>query len=452
MALVLLAAVLFFIASALPQRMATTVMMLLVPFQTVESFAGSSTMLLAYVVFVALLLRGERVQVPMMWSFVVLLMWYLISTSLQHPATYSQHAVYVVTLISTFLVFWLCHDVTNRFEKPTSIINVFIWMNLLIVVYCLIQLWIGPGGRFHLFGLSELAMTRVREDGRLTGPFQSAEITAQYLVIMVFVILHQFWYAQGAWWRRGLILLIAVDLGLLVATGSRGEFLLLIGGCGIYLWLFRTRLGPVRALGLAISGSAVLAASSLIIITYTPFGNLFERLEATEIQAGVPDTREVVWPAAWNEIKKRPLIGHGPRLRFFLEDRGTVYPEHTYIPYPHSLYLSLLFTVGVPGLILYLWIQWRVLARCWRAISSTNEDCYATDLARTGVLIILLFLIDGIKIEQTRISLVDYWHFWFGLLGVLWAFAGQAGRRAENPAQHAAEIEVIPVSNAVSHR
>jgi len=67
----------------------------------------------------------------------------------------------------------------------------------------------------------------------------------------------------------------------------------------------------------------------------------------------------------------------------------------------------------------------RVFARCWRAMSRPEGDAYATDLARTGVLVITLFLIDGIKIEQTRLALSDYWHFWFGLLGVLWAFSGR---------------------------
>ena len=424
-ALILLAALLFFIASALPQRIATTVMMLMVPFQAVESFAGTSTMLMAYVVFVALLIRGERVQVPMLWSFVVLLVWYLISMSLQHPSTYSQHAVYIYTLISAFLVFWLCHDLTNRFERQSSAINVFIWMNVLIVIYCFVQLWIGPGERFKLFGLSEISMTRVRADGRLTGPFESAEITAQYFVIMIFVVVHQYWYTHDAWVRRGLILLIATNVGLLVATGSRGEFLLLIGGAGLYLWLFRRRLGVMRAIGLALSGAAVLAVTSLIIISYTPFGNLYDRIQRTEIQAGIPDTREVVWPTAWNEITKRPFIGHGPRLKFFLEDRGKFYPHHTSIPYPHSLYLFLLFTVGVPGLILFVWTHGMVFVRCWRAMSRAEGDPYAQDLARTGVLVIFLFLVDGIKIEQMRLALMDYWHFWFGLLGVLWAFSGQ---------------------------
>lgn len=423
---VLLAALLFFVASALPQRIATTLMMLLVPFQTVVTFAGTSSMVIAYLVFIALLLRGERVQVPMLWNFVVLLLWYLISISLQHPSTYVQHAVYIYALVSAFLVFWLCHDLVGRFKEPTSIINVFIWMNVLVIVYCAIQLWVGPGGRFRLFGLSDLSITRVREDGRLSGPFESAELTAQYFVVMVFLILHQFWHAESGWSRRGLILLIAINIALLVATGSRGEFLVLLGGCGLYLWLFRRRLGVMRALGLALSGSAVLAASSLIILTYTPFGGLFDRLQRTEIEAGVPDTRAVVWPTAWREIEKRPIIGNGPRMHFYLEESGKVYPHHTYIPYPHSLYLYLLFTVGIPGLILFLWTQGKVLARCWRAASAGGGDSYSEDLARTGVLIIVLFLIDGLKIEQMRLSLADYWHFWFGLLGVLWAVAGRA--------------------------
>src|SRR5690606_17162830 len=157
----------------------------------------------------------------------------------------------------------------------------------------------------------------VRPDGRLTGPFLSSEITAQYLVIMQFLILHEFWHTESRWFRRGLLALGAANLACLVATGSRGEFLLLIGGMGVYLWLFRHRLGVVRAVKFLISGVIALTATGLIVVNFTLFGVLFERLKETEFnEQGVPDSREVLWAEAWPRVLERPMTGHGPRLRF----------------------------------------------------------------------------------------------------------------------------------------
>src|SRR5690606_5969502 len=115
--------------------------------------------------------------------FLALLLWYSISMSLMPPSTYSQHIVYMYTLVSAFLVFWLAYDLTTRFQDARTVVNLFVITNILVGLYCAVQLWIGPGERFVAFGIDAIHMTRVRADGRLTGPFQSSEITAQYLVL-----------------------------------------------------------------------------------------------------------------------------------------------------------------------------------------------------------------------------------------------------------------------------
>ena len=417
--ILILAIVLFVLASALPQKAATTALLILFPYQTIDTRFGSSSVVLAFVVFLAFLLKGDRVRLPMLGRILFLLLWYLVSMSLMPPSTYVQHGVYVMTLFSAFLVFWLCYDLSGRFEKDTSMVNVFIVMNVGVVVYCVIQLVIGPGERFVLFGIEEINMTRVRADGRLTGPFESAEITAQYLVLAQFLILHQFWYSETGWFRRFLAGLAVTNFGLLIATGSRGEFLVFIGGALIYLWLFRRQLGVMRAISLAVGGAIVLTATALIVTNFTQFGNLFDRLGETEFdEQGIPDTRQAVWPPTWKAIKESPMIGHGPRFRFFQEGRGVRYEDHEYLAYPHNLYLFLLYTVGAPGLMLFLWLLGSIMYRCWRSMSLPNAPPYYADLAKTGVIVLLLFLIDGIKIEQMRLNLADYWHFFFGLCGV----------------------------------
>src|SRR5690606_33890232 len=134
-------------------------------------------------------------------------------------------------------------------------------------------------------------MTRVRADGRLTGPFQSSEITAQYLVLMEFLIINQYWHSENKAWKRVLFAVGTCNLAFLVATGSRGEFLLLIGGAAVYLWLFRRRLGLMRTLVLAAGGALTLLATALIVINFTEFGELFTRLANTELnEQGIPDT------------------------------------------------------------------------------------------------------------------------------------------------------------------
>jgi O-antigen ligase len=419
-AILALATLLFITASALPRRISIAVLVLLIPFQAVETRFGTSSIILAYVVAIALVLRKEKIALPLLPQIVFLLLWYLISMSAMHPSTYIHHGVYIFGLISAFFVFWLGYDLAVRARSELTVVNLFIVTNWLVAVYCVVQLWLGPGERFVLFGIDEINMTRVRADGRLTGPFESAEISAQYFVLMQFLILHQFWYVRTSWVKWALGALLALNMAFLVATGSRGEFLVLIGGGGLYLWLFKKRLGLGLTIALAAGGALAITATALIVVNFTQFGNLFDRLQETEFtEQGIPDTRQNTWPAAWAQIVKDPIIGHGPRLRFPLEDKqGVRYDHHEYIKYPHSLYLFLLFTVGVPGMLVFLWFLLSIMYRCWRAMSHFDSSPYYADLARTGFLLVLLFLIEGIKIDQMRFNLADYWHFFFALCGV----------------------------------
>jgi hypothetical protein len=427
--ILILATILFIAASALPQKVAATAMMVLAPVQFIDTRFGSSSVVLAYVVFIALLLRRDSVRLPLLPQFLFLLLWYLVSMSQMPQSTYIQHAVYMFVLVSAILIFWLCYDLADRFDSPSGIGAVFVILNLLVVIYCAAQLWIGPGERLVFFGIHDMSMTRVRADGRLTGPFESAEITAQFFVIMEFIVIHQIRYTKTAWIRNALIIMAVLNLGFLVATGSRGEFLLLIGGGVMFLWLFRRRLGLARTIGLAVAGTIAITATALIVVNLTQFGGLFDRLERTEFnEHGIPDTRQYYWPATWQEIVKSPIVGHGPRYQFFNEHRGQRYPDHEYLPYPHNLYLYLLFTVGVPGLALYMLLLVTILFRCWRAMSVPNAPPYWSDFARIGVIVIVLYVVDGIKIDQMRLGLADYWHFFFGLCGAFVAAASQVDK------------------------
>lgn len=424
--MLLLATGLFFAAYSLPQIVGSTVLLVMIPVQPVDTRVGSANVLLAFVIFLAMLLRRGEVRLPLLRQILILLFCYLLSMSFVPPSLYEQHAIYMIALISAILVFWIAYDLTFRYRSLRGIIAVLLAINLVVIVYCAIQLYVGPGQKVSFFGINELTMERARWDSRLTGPFAATGLTSEYLVIMVFVILHQVFFTKKAWIRRGLIALATVDLSFLIATGNRGGFLTLLGGSMIFLWLFRKELGGQRVVKLLISGTVMLTLVSVIVVSYTDFDRLFSRLSDTTFEEGVPDTRQVVWPMVWKKIIQRPLLGHGPRYSMLGARTGEQYEGYEHEPYPHNLYLFLLSTVGLIGLIAFMNLTIRPLYRCWQTMSLSNLSLEHAAFAKTGVVVMIVFFVDQLKIEFMRITFVDYWHFIFALFGIFVAACDQA--------------------------
>ena len=250
----LLATLLFFIAYSLPQKIAATGLILLIPFQPVSTRMGTANVILTFILFFALLMREKNIRLPMLPQILIVLFVFLVSMGLTHPGTWKDHGLYMVYLISAFLVFWLTYDLALRVRSFDRVVQLFILINVFVVVYSLIQLIAGPDHKVRVFGMEEFALNHLRSDRRLTGPFGSAGIMAEYLVIMVYVSFQQFIVTDNRRYRRFLIALTGFNLFLLVATGNRGGFLTLIGAAILYLWMSRRLLGPVRTMAVAITG------------------------------------------------------------------------------------------------------------------------------------------------------------------------------------------------------
>ena len=442
-----LAVILFIIAYSLPPKVSGIALLILIPFQPIDTKYASANVALVFVLFIALLIKGVRVKVPMLPQIGALLFIYMVSLGISHPPTLGQHGVYVFALVSAFLMLWIAYDVSMRVDGMRDVVNFLLIMNIFIVIYSFIQIIAGPGERVVLFGINELHMMRVRADRRLTGPFGAAGIMAEYLVIILFFILYQFLTSRDFWARIGLALLAATNLMLLVTTGNRGGFLVLIGAGLMFLWLFRKVLGPVRTMGIAAAAIVVLAISSLVAINLTEFDRLYERLAKTEVDSGVPDTRAIVWPVAWEAITEKPILGHGPRLRFDGEEDGARYEGHLFILYPHNLYLFIMFTIGSVGLLAFLVFLMTPLVRCWKAARGSPVETYEVGLARTGIVVMTVILVDGIKIDFMRYNLVDYWHFIFALIGILIATCDRvAAQRASLQPQSipTGQVQAVP--------
>jgi hypothetical protein len=414
-----LATVLFYSVYSLPQVIGSVALLVMIPIQPVETRFATANVLLAYVIFAAMLMRRENLRLPLLPQFLLLLFCYLLSMSFVHKALYVQHGVYIFAMISAYMVMCVAYDLTFRFKDVSSVVNVFFAMNLIVIIYCAIQFAAGPNVKVVPFGIEEMTMIPAREDNRLVGPFSATGTTSEFLVIMIFLILHQFFYVQKNWQRYSLIALATANLLFLVATGNRGGFLTLVGGAALFIWMFRRELGMKRVAGLLVTGSILLAMTSAILINYSEFGELYTRLGDTTLEEGIPDTRQRTWPRAVAHIKESPILGHGPRYMMDGGDDGRKWPGWELSSYPHNLYLFLLSTVGMVGFVAFFIFFLSPLVGSWRAYQSTNVRSFETTFIKTSIVIMIVILVDQIKVEFIRMNLTDYWHFIYALLGLI---------------------------------
>lgn len=386
------------------------------PFQIIDSPYTTSNVLMVYVVAIAYIFRGRIKYVPMIQFFLVILGIYVVSTGFAHKSTHIQHAIYIFNYLSAILMFYLVYNFVRETRDVRLAIQVLMITNILIVVHSIIQVNVGP--KFALFGLQELAIKGARggDDPRLAGPY-GVGITAELFVISILLFAYLSIHIDAVKKRYLLYLLTAMNLGCLVATANRGGFLVLIGGAGLFLLMFRHQLGVKRTLTLSVAGLVLLTSMSLIVVNFTGYGQLYERLESTELEEGMPDTRAGTWLAIMPEIARKPLMGHGPRLRLE-NDEARPYPDTPVLHYPHDLYLFLLYTVGVAGLSAYLWLFCWLFIRFRKAIRVSSGDPFVDGFIKLGILVIIVFLIDEIKIEFLRFGYIDYWHYVFSLFAI----------------------------------
>ncbi len=416
----LMAVLIFVVAWAAPLKTAVTILFVLVPFQLIDTKYGSSNVVMTFILFAGLLMSGRRLRVPMLGAQLAVLFVHLLSMTQVHKSVYGQHLIYIMLLISGLLVFILVYNLAREVKDVRSLLNALIVMDILVCIYCAGQMAAGLSGeRTIFFGIDELSMSANRaSDSRLVGPFAgSAGITAEYLALMVLILCYDLISATGR--RKVLIVgVIIANLAFMTATANRGSFLTLVGIFPFFLLTFRRQMGTLRVIQFSVAGAGLLIATAVVIVTFTDFNRMFDRLEeTTATENGVPATRAKTWPVAWENIKLKPWLGHGPRLRL-VDDFQVVYKGHVAIDYPHSLYLMLLFTMGIVGLIVVMFFIFRIGWYLYAARHRVYESEYVHGLVRLGPLLITAFVIDQARIEFLRIEFVDYWHFVFGMFGM----------------------------------
>jgi hypothetical protein len=444
----------FALAIGAKRTVAIGTVLVLIPFQTLETRIASSSVLIAYVLATALLLNGTF-KFRMLPAIGLIVLAYFLSLSQADRSIYTHHVLYMFQFFSCFAAFLLAYNFAILVDDERSIISVLLAINVLAIIYCILQLSVGPGERFVPFGIEELRfnLNRHADDPRLVGPFDNPGCTAGYFALMTLVCAFEVLFSAG---RRRLLIwgILGFNVLGLVATGNRAGFIVLLAMSPLILLAYRKELGIARVMRYFVGGTIVLVVVAAFAVNFTDFNRLFMRMDrVTETEGGIPTTRAGGWPVAIEKIKKDPWFGEGPyfwtaedaetrdQLQTEFEEGGAI--STAFDPYPHSLYLYLLRTVGVFGLLAVVGFfvsAWFVLLGALRRQESGG---YRSAVVRLGLFLIPAFLISQATLEFNRPTTIDYAQFIFALVGL---FIGVSDRSA--PSSEAAKMPVAASSPA----
>jgi O-antigen ligase len=430
----LLAGVVFFVILNFRFSYAYLFLVLLIPFQVINSRYGSLNFALSIVFWIVLVIRVQnrnRVPAPLAISFMLILMCML-------PALYGvprfllkSNIIYIIDFAQNFIMTMLAVYYLRDEERMIKFFYVLSICNVFVLGFFVLQAAAARVGGIAIMGITEFAIdSALEEDYRMLGPFGASQPSVAYLIYQSMFCMYALStfadkYRHKLYW----IILLSFNVGFIIATGTRAGFL---GFCLALLFMyiyFVPRLGAVKAIQVFVIGVFSLVVMSLVVVNYTRYNTMFDRLKKTEIEGFEVDTRKGLVPVYWEQITKRPVFGHRPMLSIPEQIRKTgamslqTQKVFVYSP-PHNYYLYVLFTTGFVGLaahLLFLLLLFGYLFQAHRKWNNAHHRLKS--LPALFIALMANFLIMQYFISYTRAGLADFQDYMFTLFGMMIALS-----------------------------
>lgn len=427
-AALLLGIVLFVCVYRFPERVTIAILLIMIPIQLVDSRFGTSNMVMTYLVAFAFLLQGRMRAAPLMVPMVALLLAYGMSIAMSYPPALLYHVFYLIGFFSNVLIFYLVYNFVIRSGEWKFVLNVMLVMNVLVVIVCLVELAVG-NSQINVLGASEWGIKAGRAvAGRIVGPFGSTHTTADYIVSQCVLLAFFLVYEKRRWAKLGLVSLLLFNFMVIVATGDRGGFVGLCTGALLFLALFRSQIGVARAVRLLLAGGVLLGVGSVVVVNYTDFGVLYDRLSDTEVDTGLADARERGFKNGLSYFEESPVFGLGPDLA--VSNKIKIVADIPYRPYPHILVMYILGTLGIVGFIAWGFLFSAIVFKLFAARPEDATDQMLALTPRLGLLVLALFFAGELRIEFLRRDFLDYQNYVFAILALFIACADMLNRQS----------------------
>ncbi|MBD3163042.1 MAG: hypothetical protein GF346_11515 [Candidatus Eisenbacteria bacterium] len=290
-------------------------------------------------------------------------------------------------------------------------------MEYIVPTFRLIPDWFiaaGPAGK------------RLAEGGRVGGVFGFHGLLADFCAILFILQLYLFIRLRNVVVRFALAVLMFAGGFQIFVTANRGGFVVWVIGLLYMAWIGRGAL-TLRRILVALPLILLIGFGlGLFVEEYNEAITLFLRISTTQFERGVPDTRVVVWREVMAEIPNHLWIGHGP----YYDLRGGT-DKIGGRAWPHSAYLFYLWSTGVIGLAVFLWILVKVFFKSYPGGKlRLGRVSFAQGAMAVAHIQILQFALAQIRDEHQRGNVYPY---------LMWALFGiaVAARRIHREANRA---------------
>ena len=338
------------------QRALFSLLIVIIPFQFIQSKYGSSNMAFTYILGVSLFINRSwmkqyyKSNPPLVLNFLAIGMVLFISWILAPRMFWSRNLFYLVMMCSNVIIFYICYYFIETRDDLIKFFEILFLSNILVIIYCIVQGFIGYQ-KFALLGINEFSLQQNRADQRVVGPFGSAGVMSEYIVIQS--ILLAYYVMTMDRYKKTALLLSFCNLAILLGTGNRGGFFSFILALVLFAFYFKDTMGSKKLITIFISTIIIFSSASFVMVKYTQYNVMYQRLSETEMDGFIPDTRSG-WVYVVQKILEKPFVGHGPRLVAEGElEVGQRLPKGELGRYPHNLHLYILYTVGIVGWFVY---------------------------------------------------------------------------------------------------
>lgn len=329
------------------------------------------------------------------------------------PSAYYPDARYVLLgFVSGVMLYYATIQLVNSPEKLLTTIKTMQVVASLLALLGVLQ-FLFPEKQFlpAFFDFSKTIASR--EDIRAGtirsyATFSGYELFAEYMAIcsifqFVLARIARTAREKGFWICTSILVLMA-----LFATGTRAGILILVGGYS-YMFVVGGRVIPRKNL---LSVFFVVFAMFYISMAFTTrfTDTMFSRMEDLGVNDSSVGSRTIVLQEAIEGIGEQPFLGHGP----IIPPKTFHGPVGSNV---HNLYVHLAYTIGLPGLLIFLWFLWLLWRESRKSMMTPGLPRNLAELTVALHVAITMFIVDQMKIEYTRDSLTIHmaW-FLFGLI------------------------------------
>lgn len=342
---------------------------------------------------------GEVVRSPALRIAILLLIWALVTVPFSiWPG--GSFATISDALIKSLIVFWLLMRVVNSSSRLRSIAWTFSIIALPLSLSAIIA--------FAQVGFGNVGMLQGWD--RITGYQSALTGNPNDLALMINLTLPftigLFITARRVSSRLALLFIGMLDVVAVIATYSRGGFITLVTiACAYFLCLSaRARRGLLF----------VLLAIGLVGIPLMPSGYLSRLSTITNYQADRTDSAQQRWSdmvIATKLIVAHPIIGAGAGMDYLAlnANRGVKW-KHV-----HNVYLEYGVDLGLPGLVLFLLLFYRVFKGAHFARKSSMGDPRREQLHRLSEAALVAVVAFGVSAMFHPIAYEFYFFYVAGL-------------------------------------